>query len=404
MSTRRSLALAGAILAAFVVVAVGLVLLRPEPPRAEPPPSVPEVQVANARVIEGPLSVRGSGTVRARAEVALAPQVGGRVEWQSASLIRGGRVRAGEPLLRIEPADYENAVRQAEAQVAEARVALLQAEEEARIARDEFRRFADRQNVSADSASPLTLREPQLQAAQAALARAEAQLADARLALRRTEVAAPFDGVIVAESVDVGNTAQPGQVVATIYASDPVEVMVPLPDRAAGLLPGLWTLRAGDGVRELEARVHADYGGRRWVWDGFVDRAQATLDPETRTVDVILRVPNPFGSARPAGDAPVPADGETPPLLVGAFVDVEIDGAVGRWTVVPRRALQTDDEVWVVGEDDRVTIVPVRVLQRSDDDVFLEGEIAEGARVVVGGISLATNGMEVRVQGAGADR
>ena len=186
MSSRRNGLLAAGILFGFIAIAVALVMLRPEPPRTEPPSRIPEVQTEAARTVNGPLTVRGSGTVRPRAEVALAPQVGGRVVWQSTNLVRGGLVRADEVLIRIEAADYENAVRQAEAVVAESRVALLQAEEEARIAQDEFRRFAEREGVSMDSASPLTLREPQLQAAQAALTRADAQLADARLALART--------------------------------------------------------------------------------------------------------------------------------------------------------------------------------------------------------------------------
>ncbi len=398
MSARRNLLLSVGILGGMVIFAVALVRLRPEPPRTPPPSRIPEVQTAAVRTVTGPLTVEGSGTVRARAEVALAPQVGGRVAWQSASLIRGGRVSAGELLLRIEAADYENAVRQAEAQVAEARVGLLQAEEEARIALEEYRQFAARSGVSVESASPLTLREPQLESARAALARAEAQLADAQLSLDRTELTSPFDGVVVSESVDVGNLAQPGIAIATLFAADPVEVIVPVSDLSAGLLPGLWQLRAGDGDRTLGARVRASYGGRSWEWEGFVDRAQAALDEQTRTVDVILRVPNPFTAARPVdgGDAT-----DAPPLLVGEFVDVAIDGTVGEWSVVPRTALQTGNEVWLV-ENERVRIVPVRVLQRVEERVYVDGDIPPGSRVVVAGITLATNGMEVTPVGEDA--
>ena len=391
MSSRIKALVPIAILLGMVSIAVILVAVRPEPPRTPPPSRVPTVQTEPVRSLSGPLVIRGSGTVRARAEVALAPQVGGRVEWQSGSMVRGGRVREGEPLVRIEAADYENAVRQAEAQVAEARVGLLQAEEEARIARDEYRQFSARTGASADSASALTLREPQLQAARAGLARAEAQLADAQLALGRTTLTAPFDGVVVTESVDVGILAQPGQPIATLYASDPVEVIVPLSDESAGLLPGLWSVRAGDGDTRLGARVLTSFGGRTWSWNGFVDRAQASLDEQTRTVDVILRVRDPFGSAVPVdgGDA-----GDPPPLLIGEFVDVEIDGRSGEWRSIPRRALQTGNEVWAV-EDGRVRIVPVRVLQRVDDRVFVDGDLAEGTPVIVGGVTLATNGMDV---------
>ena len=61
---------------------------------------------------------------------------------------------------------------------------------------------------------------------------------------------------------------------------------MPLPDSDAALIPGLWDLRAGDGNREVAVHVLADYGGRRYVWDGYVDRVEGVLDEQTRTLDV----------------------------------------------------------------------------------------------------------------------
>lgn len=397
MSRRRSFLIAVAILVGAVVVAVVMVNSRAEPPLRDPPSALPFVTTGVATAGEGAIPVHGAGTVRPRAEIDVAAQVGGTVTWVAPSFQGGGRVAADDVLFRIEDADYRNRVQQARANVAAQHVALLQAEEEARIARSQYEGFQRRQAGGAGTgeANPLTLREPQLEATRAALARDSAALADAQLALTRTEVKAPFTGVVRFESVDLGQLVGPGQSVGRLYAADAVEVVVPLSDGDAALIPRLWNLVAGDGNRGVSATVSADYGEARYTWPGYVDRAEAALDEQTRTIRVIVRVPNPFRRG-------VPEDGSGPagpPLLVGQFVDVRIDGvAPERYFAVPRAALRTGNEVWAVRNDSLVTIVPVRVLQRLDDVVYLTGGLEAGQMVVLGGIQIATEGMLVRTQ------
>lgn len=391
-SRLRNAALAGGIIVGAVILARTAIALRPAPPRTPPPATVPVVTTAPAEAWTAPLLVTGSGTVRPSAEIDVIPQVGGRVVWVSPDFVSGGRVRVGDPLLRIEEADYINLVAQASAQVAQDEVALLQAEEEARIAADEYRRFQARNGTTGDP-SPLTLRQPQLAAAQAALARSRAALADAELALGRTEVTAAFDGVVRAESIDVGGIAAPGQPVGRLYASDVVEVVVPLSDADVGLLSGVWDLRAGAADRGLPARVYTELGARRFGWDGYVDRAEAALDEQTRTIDIVVRVPAPF---TPGTSVDGELGGNGPPLLVGQFAQVEMEGVVGDFYLLPRSALQVDNEVWVT-EDGVIRIVPVEVVQRRDGDVFVRGDLSGGDAVVIGGIAVATDGMQVQV-------
>ena len=230
------------------------------------------------------------------------------------------------------------------ADVAARQVALLEAEGQAEIAAVEYESFSRRQGSDAlPEPSPLTLRQPQLQAAEAALARDQARLAEARLALSRTGIVAPFDGYVRAESVDVGQIVAPGQVVGSLFAADAAEVVVSLSGSDAALIPGLWELRAGDDSRQVSARVIAEYGEQSFAWNGYSDRAEASVDPQTRTVDVVIRVPDPFSAGTPVNGTP---PGGNPPLLVGEFVDVEIEGAVlSNIFRIPRAALQPDDDL-----------------------------------------------------------
>ena len=401
MSRISSFLIAVVIIGASVALASFLVSRAPEPERVESPPQIPYAQTDTVTAGFGAIPVFGAGTVRPGAEVDIAPQIGGRIVWVDAGFQSGGRIQAGQTIFRIEEADYLYRVQEAEANLAARRVALLEEQEQAAIARAEYERYSNRQGDTAVQAgvSPLTLREPQLEAARAELKRAEALLADARLALSRTRVTAPFDGHVREESVDVGQIVGAGQTVGRLFASAAVEVVVPLSDTEAALIPGLWELKAGDGEQGVQALVVARYGEGKYAWKGYVDRGETSVDELTRTIDVVVRVPDPFSEGIPVGVSTIAGAG--PPLLLGEFVEVEITGLAPEvYFRAPRAALQPGNEVWVVNPGGRVGIVPVQVLQRADDEVFVTGDLDSGQAVITGGIQFATEGMRVR---AGTD-
>ena len=383
-----------AIVAASVALAMFLISLAPEPESRDLPPQIPFVLTGAAASSPGAIPVYGAGTVRPAQEVDIAPQVGGKVVWVDPAFQSGGRVGAGQVLFRIEEEDYRYRVQIAEADLAARRVAVLEAGEQAEIARSEYELFSQRQGDDAlAAASPLTLREPQLEAARAALAREEARVAEARLALSRTQITAPFDGYVRDESLDAGQIVVSGQTVGRLFAANAVEVVVSLPDSDAALIPGLWELRAGDDSTQVAASVIAAYGERNFAWSGYVDRAEVTVDLQTRTVDVVVRVPDPFTAGVAVSGA---AAGGNPPLLVGEFVDVEIQGAaLPNVYRIPRAALQPGNEVWVVNSGGTVGIVPVRIFQRADDEAYVTGSLQDGQLVITGGVQFAIEGMRV---------
>ncbi|MEM6783656.1 MAG: HlyD family efflux transporter periplasmic adaptor subunit [Bacteroidota bacterium] len=433
MNKRRLLVLG--ILAGCVALAIVLIANRPDPPTTPLPSTTPLVQTAPAELRSGTLVVAGAGTVRAHEEAALATQVSGRVRFVAPELVSGGRIRSGQVLLRIDPADFENRVEQALADVASQDVTVLQAEEEARLALEEYERFAARaasreQDSGAEGAarvrppatlsaapggegsatentatgiaepSPLTLREPQRQAALAARQRAAAALSDAELALSRTIVRAPFDGVVRAENVAPGDVVQAGQPFAQLIALDAVEAVIPLSNDEAALVPDLFSGRA------VPAQVIANYGDLYYRWNAAVDRVDATLDETARTINVVLRIPRPFTSGALVQPDPASADvpvrsvvpTTAPPLLVGTYVEAKIDGArLERYLAVPRVALRRDDTVWTVERDSVLRVVPVAVLQDLGATVLVEGALDDGTPLVTNNLTGVVDGMSVRL-------
>ena len=398
MDRRTGFLAAATIIAGSGALAAYLVSQAPEPERHELAPQIPFVQSALVVAGSGAIPVYGAGTVRPSAEIDIIPQVSGKVTWMNLGFHSGGRVEAGETIFRIEEADYLYRLREAEADLEAQQVALLVAQEQAAVARAEYKQYSSRLPEAGSAvyqAGPLTLREPQLKAAQAALKSEEARVADAKLALSRTQVRVPFDGYVREESVDVGQFVTAGQAVGQLFAADAVEVVVPLSDTNAALIPGLWELRAGNAEQRVAAHVIARYGDGSYTWEGYVDRAEVSLDKQTRTIDVIVRVPNPFSTGTPVDGADHP-DG-TPPLLIGKFVEIEIQGlAPENYFRVPRSALQSGNEIWAIRDDQKVSVIPVRVLQRGDDEVFVTGALKDSQAVVIGGIQFVTEGMMVR--------
>lgn len=395
-----SFVMAGAIVAGSGALAAYLVSLAPEPVRQEPPARIPFVQTGMAVAGSGSIPVYGAGTVRTSAEVDVAPQVGGRVAWMEPSFQSGGRIERGQSIFRIEDADYQHRVQEARAAIEARRAELSAIQEEAAFAAAEFEEYS---RLHADAGSPisqlgpLALREPQLKAARAALQREEVRLAAAELDLSRTEVQAPLDGYVLQESLEAGQIVAAGQAVGRLFAADAVEVVVPLSDEMAALIPRLWKLRPGDASRRVAARVIAGYGDARYAWRGYVDRAEVALDEQTRTIDAIVRVPDPFVTRDRSAGSSSPA--ARPPLLVGKFVEVEIQGlAPDSYFRVPRAALRPGTEIWVVGDDRRVSVVPVRVLQRINDEAFVVGDLEDGQLLITGGIQFVVQGMIVQAE------
>jgi len=412
------------LLVGAVAIAALMIALRPAPEEQEPAPSVPLVQTAAYEVSSGAIEIYGSGSVQAREEVTLGAEVSGRLVYVNPAFQEGGRVGNGAVLFRIDPSDYNNRVRSAQADIAAQDVAVLQAQEEMAIAEAELERFAQRQSsrevlsqsidgndyaarilppeglrssassaASADEPNILATREPQLRSARAARERAEAQLADARLALSRTVVRAPFAGIVRSESASVGTLVQPGQSLGALVASGAYEVRISLTEAEAALVPALFS---AVGTR-VPAQVMLDYGDTTYRWDAYVDRVDPILDPETRTIDVFLRVSNPMNGGMPVSDEE--DAGTAPPLLLGSFVNATITGGSDKsFARVPLNALRPDNQVWVL-RGGQLAIVPVEVLQRTDDFAYVTGAgLGEGGHVITSSIRTPVNGMALRTE------
>jgi multidrug efflux pump subunit AcrA (membrane-fusion protein) len=131
-------------------------------------------------------------------------------------------------------------------------------------------------------------------------------------------------------------------------------------------------------------KVHTRFAGRESAWEGKVVRAEGKLDERTRMVDVVIRVEKPYATR--------------PPLAVGLFVTVEIQGrAIENAAVIPRSALRENDTVWVVDEIGKLSFRKVEVARLTTASAILKGGLNNEEMVVISALKAVTDGMRVRV-------
>lgn len=356
----------------------GLKSMRKVPPKKPPVEVAQPVEVVTPTAAAGPARVKALGTLVPAREVALQAEVSGRIETVGEAFVAGGRVAAGDLLVQLDRRDYALQIKQAQANVKRAEVALKQEESRKFVAEREWAIVGE--TGASDRGRALALREPQIEGARADVEAARSALSQARLAYTRTTIEAPFNAVVRNESVDVGQIARPGAPLGTLVGSDAWWVQVSLP--AAELS---WLEVPGSTATVVQTLGD----GRRIERTGTVLRQLPDVDPSGLMARVIVEVPDPLGLA----------DEAQAPLLLGATVDVALDGRpLTDAVALPREAVRGEDRIWRVGDDGTLVIEPVDVLRRERDRVVVRG-LAADARVVRSRISAPIPGMKLAVAG-----
>ncbi len=350
---------------------------RPALARQQPQVALPMVRTVAASPGALDMILTGEGTVHPVAEIQLIPEIGGRVVHISPNLVNGGTFAAGERLIAIEPADYEIAVTLAKAGVQDAQSKYELARQEAEAAKTEWQQLHPGTNPP-----DLVAKKPQLEAALANLDAQRASLERARLNLKRTEITAPFNGRVSAESVDPGQYVAPGQPLATLYCIDAAEIVVPMEGSALHwfAVPGF----TSDTDSRAQASVTAVVAGKKCNWEGRVVRVEGRIDEKTRMGNVVIRIPEPYATR--------------PPLAIGQFAEVRIQGlTLPEAAVIPRAALHGENTVWAVSaEDGRLYFRSVDIARMDSRGVVIRGGLKPGDRVVVSPLKAVTDGMQVR--------
>lgn len=384
--TLRRRLLPAVILAALATV--GLAILRNPPTLQEGgAPGGPRLLVETLRIVptDYPMRIQSYGTVAPRTQSMLVAQVRGQIQSIAPSFRPGGFFAKGDVLLNIDPRDYDADVKIAEAALMDAVQAEAQEAARAEQALTDWRRLG-----GGEPPSDLVLRRPQLQAAKARVASAQAALTKARLDLERTALRAPYDGRVLRKLVDVGQVAQNGTQLAEVYATDYVEVRLPLRNSDLSFID----LPEIGRSAKPPVTIRSDLGGEGF-WRGAIVRTEGAIDENSSQLHVVAQIDDPFGLRGQPLDRP---------LKIGQYVTAEIIGSVQQDSiVVPSDAIYQNSYAYVV-EDGALQRLEVAVAWQNEVDALIGSGLQAGDALVVTPLGQVYSGTPVRVAGQGALR
>jgi HlyD family secretion protein len=307
----------------------------------------PAVTVTEAGRSVAPTTVSITGTIGARYDTPIGAEGdAGRVA--AVYVEAGDRVKRGQLLARIDTALLIP-------QVANLQAALDLARAESELAAAEYHRAVAVGKSGALSTEETERRRSSSVTGEAKVKVAAAQLAEAQARLRRAEVRAPADGIILTRTVEVGQTVSPaGSPLFRMAEGDEVELRG---DVAETDLP---LLKVGQAV---DVRLT----GNDKVYPGQVRLLGAVIDPQTRLG--MIRV-----SLAP-----------DPNLRPGAFARAEVTVSNAQRVVLPQTAVLTDDKgtyVLVVNSADKIERRPVHVSGIVENGVTIADGVTATDRVV----------------------
>lgn len=374
--------LALALLALGIPLIIGVATLKPKPekkPQVEP--TLLTVTTVAAEPKTWNLEVLTQGTVEPKREINLVAEVGGRIIATAPEFVSGGFAEADQMLIQIDPREYQFALTRAKARLADAQQLLATERGRARQAKREWRDLGNRE------ANDLFLRKPQIASAEANLAAAHADLDDAALDVQRATITLPFSGRLRKTLVNLGQYVSPGTPLASAFDISTAEIRLSLTEKQAALID----LPLGISPTDTPTKVtlSGSVAGKQHQWQGTITRTDAAIDTRSRMYYAIAEVENPYQ-----------VNLNTPPLIMGLFVDASITGrAIDDVIRIPKSALFQSRYVYSLNLDQRVHINNVNVLSTTAQYAWIQVDLEHDSRIITDKQNFLTEGLHVAQHG-----
>jgi len=356
--------------AAFAAVKL-MAKFRPEAVVIEKPKLLTTVETLVAQSSQVTIQVPSQGVVEPARSTTLSAEISGKVIETSPRFEIGERFAEGELILKIDDADYQSALIQAEASLAEARSALITEQARAEQSERDWKNLGSNQ-----SPTDLVLRKPQLASAAARVSAATGALEKAKRDLERTRILAPFAGRLSSKRTELGSYVSPGAVLADFTSIGHHRVRLPVNVEDLAFLPKIQADSA------ITVTLEADAAGLNHRWTGTVLRSEGEVDRASRSVFLVA-------------DAAEKDDGDL--LQPGLFVRASIAGrTLDQVFRIPRAAFLDRDRLILVDAQDRLRFQKVEIIRPDGLDLLVSSGLKNGDRVCLTALASPVEGMEVR--------
>ena len=218
------------------------------------------------------------------------------------------------------------------------------------------------------------------------------QLLQQQRNLARTKITAPYTGRILEKRADVGQFLSPNATVGVIYATDYVEVEMPLTLAQYGMLsvPSQEFTNNDDLTSLPSALFRKPFDPDDNQWTGFITGTRASLNEQSRQIIVVARINNPFGF----GDSPGSS------LNIGQYLNAEIEGRTFENVyILPPAAVRQNRDILQLKEKS-VHVVPIKVVLSNEDEIVVTSDEDLGsAPIITTPLGQASEGMKVALPG-----
>ena len=403
----------------LVIIAAGyagyqyLVSTRPETPKRPNQERVFAISSIAVVAVDVQPELKLYGETVSGRKIDIRALVSGRVIQASPHLREGGVINKGEEILRIDPFGYENAVQEAEAQLAEAvgRIGELQASLKAdedtlayvkrqvklskidlerakplakrgtvskRTVDDRQQTLLQRKQTADQLANNIKVWQARITQQNAIADRLKATAAVAKRRLEETRLKSPFNAYVSDVSSQVGRLVGANDKIATLIDRDWIDARFTLTDQQFGRI-----VSSGGSLVGRKVRVQWVLGGSTFEYPAVIERVGARVVSNSGGVEALARITDP---SKPVA------------LRPGAFVQVFVPDKVFKSVFrVPGTALYDGDTVYVI-ENERLVPRKVNVVGGVGADLLLEGDLKSGERVMTTRISTPGGGVRVKEQ------
>jgi len=380
----------------IIVTAIVILTIRDNPPKNKQgnQPKAPQITVETITLTPQAYQViiQSFGTVQPRTQSVLFAQVSGKINHVSQQFRDGGFFEQGDTLIQLDDRDLRAEVNIAQASLMSANQNLQ--EEDARVqqAKSDWARLGNGKSPNA-----LVLRQPQYEAAKAQVLSANALLDKAKLSLERTKIIAPYAGRILNKKVDIGQVISSSTQLADIFATDSVEIRLPiknkdlslmtLPEEYRNLLNNTDT-NTNKASLMNHVIISSTLMGNQ-TWQGKVVRTESAIDEISQQLYVIAQIINPYDGEYNQGGQ----------IKIGQYVTAKITGKkLENILVIPTSAIYQSSYVYTV-EKGLLMRKEIQVdWQNGAEAIVTEGLIA-GDELVLTSLGQVNSGTPVDILG-----
>ncbi len=373
MASKKQIIIPIAILIIGVVAFIGFKSMKKPPEEKEKVDNTPIVAVEKITVKPMIMEVGSYGIVKPKYETTLVAQVNGEIVELSDTFVRGGFVKKGQLLARIDPNDYKAALIEAQAGMASARAALEKEVAQGKVAEREWKLITD------SSPTELSLRKPQLAQELARVKSAQASVLRAERNLQRTEIRAPYNAMIDSRAIGLGSFVGVGSQVGKLQGTATAEVRLPVADNQLQFL-----INQGRGA---EVNLSGVFAGKNVEWIAKIVRDEGVIDVKSRMSYLVAEINDPY--------ALILTENNKTPLRFGSYVNAKILGIeIANASVIPSY-LVVNGSVALLDEDSKLHYASIDVVRQDGANVIVADGIIDGDKLIVSALDYPINGMKL---------